>query len=119
MCTCVWSCKLEFVVFYYYYTTLETLFSGLSDEQQTALCIIWPFFPLLTLCNRPNFYKWSLTSVYSSESPGALSLIRHHGTADLDVTIGQHIASDRNVGRAILIGHKTLSNGEVKVCLLP
>ena len=36
-----------------------------------------------------------------------------------DVTIGQCFVSDRNPAFAILIRHKTLFNGEVKVCQLP
>ena len=37
---------------------------------------------------------------------------------DFDVTIGQCDVSDRTIASAILITHKTLSDGEVKVCLL-
>ena len=35
----------------------------------------------------------------------------------LDVTIGQCVVCDRNLACAILIRHKTLSGGDVKVCL--
>ena len=38
---------------------------------------------------------------------------------DFDVAIGQRVASDRNLAVAILIRHKTVSDGEVGVCLLP
>ena len=41
------------------------------------------------------------------------------GQINFDVTIGPRIASDRNLARAVLITHKTLSDGEVKVYLLP
>ena len=41
------------------------------------------------------------------------------GQTDFDVTFGQCAASDRNVACAILIRHKTPSDGEDKVCLLP
>ena len=38
--------------------------------------------------------------------------------ADFDVIIGECVVSDRNLARAILITHKTLSESEIKVCLL-
>ena len=38
---------------------------------------------------------------------------------DSDVTIGQRVVSDRNLACAILIRHTALSDGEVKVYLLP
>ena len=38
---------------------------------------------------------------------------------DYDVTIEECVVSDRNLACADLIRHKTLSNGEDKVCLLP
>ena len=37
---------------------------------------------------------------------------------DFDVIIGQCVVSDRNLAWAILIKHKELSAGKVKVCLL-
>ena len=37
---------------------------------------------------------------------------------DFDVIIGERVVSDRNLGCAILIKHKILSVGEIKVCLL-
>ena len=36
---------------------------------------------------------------------------------DFDVSVGQCLVSDRNLAGAILIRHKTLSDGEVKGCL--
>ena len=48
--------------------------------------------------------------------------IRHRRLTDVTnfhVTIGQSVVSDRNPACAILIRHKTLSDGEVKVCLFP
>ena len=42
------------------------------------------------------------------------------GQTDFDVTIGQCVASDRNLACAVqIIRHKTLSDGKVKVCLIP
>ena len=38
---------------------------------------------------------------------------------DFDVTIGQSLVSDSNPTCAVHIRTKTLSGGEVKVCLLP
>ena len=38
---------------------------------------------------------------------------------DYDVTIGQGVLSDRNLAYAVLIRHKTASDGEVKLGLLP
>ena len=38
---------------------------------------------------------------------------------DLAVTIGQCDVYDRYLACAILMRHKTLSEGEVRVCLLP
>ena len=46
------------------------------------------------------------------------STIRHSRMTDSDVTIGQGVVSGRNLACAILIGHKTLSDVEAKVCLL-
>ena len=40
--------------------------------------------------------------------------IRHSRTTDYDVTIGQCVASNRNLPCAFLIRHKTLSDGKVK-----
>ena len=36
---------------------------------------------------------------------------------DFDGTVGQLVVSDRNLACAIIIRHKTLSDGEDKVCL--
>ena len=38
---------------------------------------------------------------------------------DADVAIEQRIVSDRNLACSVLIGHETLSDRELKVCLLP
>ena len=38
---------------------------------------------------------------------------------DFDVTIRQYVVSGRDLACAILIVHKTVSDDEVKVCLLP
>ena len=47
------------------------------------------------------------------------ALIHHQALTDFDVTIGQCVVSDRNLAFAILIRHKTLPDGKVRVCLLP
>ena len=36
-----------------------------------------------------------------------------------DVIIGKCVVSDRNLARAVFIGHQTVSDGEARVCLLP
>ena len=41
------------------------------------------------------------------------------GQTGFDVTIRQSVVADRNLLCAILISHKTVSDVEVKVCLLP
>ena len=38
---------------------------------------------------------------------------------DVDVAIEQRVVSDRNLACSVLIGHETLSDRELKVCLLP
>ena len=47
------------------------------------------------------------------------STIRHCRMIEFDVTNGQYVVSVRNLGRAIVIRHKTLSDDEVKVCRPP
>ena len=41
------------------------------------------------------------------------------GQTDFDVIIGQCVVSDKTLACAILVRRKTLSDGEVRVCLLP
>ena len=51
------------------------------------------------------------------------ALIRYDVTVvqqtDSDVTVGQCLVTDRNPAFTILIRHRTVSDGEVQVCLLP
>ena len=41
------------------------------------------------------------------------------GQTDFDITLGKCVVLDRNLACAVLVRHKTLSNGGVKVCQLP
>ena len=54
----------------------------------------------------------------TNKGPHPLSVTIGRQT-DTDVTIGLRVVSDRNLTRAILIRQKTLSDGGVRVCLLP
>ena len=45
----------------------------------------------------------------------ALSDVRQ----DFVVTLGRHVASDRNLASVVVIRHETIFNDEVKVCRLP
>ena len=43
--------------------------------------------------------------------------LSHDRLTDVDVTIGQYAVSDRNLACTTLIGHRTLSDGDIKVCM--
>ena len=79
-----------------------------------------------------NFFFWissvllehsgNLTLVIrlqQSKGPKQLSGAVEGRTDVFDVIVEQCVVSDRNLACAIRIGHETLPDNEVKVCLLP
>ena len=66
-------------------------------------------------CLRPQESDWTPSSC-GLALPLSRSVVRR---PDSDVTVGQCVVSERNLAYAVLIRHKALSDGDVKVCLLP
>ena len=55
---------------------------------------------------------------YKSPDPFSSTVVDFDFDTDFDVIIGRCVVSDRNLEYAILVRRETLSDDEVKVCLL-
>ena len=94
-----------------------------STENEHKSCSLGLYFDLHYVWNKTCF-EWASSLEHYHDPMSFLShkagpAIRHCHKTDFDVTTRQCVVLDRNLACPILVRRKTLSDGGVKICLLP